>query len=97
MRKFSLLIVTFCLFAVITAAQSAYVSIIAPVFHKKIDSTSTAGCTYIGEASDLKAADDENKWRVYRIQTTLYAIDIQFANYSPDFNQKWSNRTSAAY
>lgn len=94
-KKIALSLLAMILFGCLSIAQSAYVSVVAPAYQKKID-TSEVGKTYIGEAP-LKATDDQPSWRIYRILVSGNHTYIQYMNYSAEFNQKWANRSYGDY
>lgn len=65
----------------------------SPVYVTKIDDTTSATYTYIGEAVP-GTGTDASKWRVQRITNASGNIDWARGG---SFNQIWDDRTSLVY
>jgi len=59
----------------------------------RIDTTSTAGMIYIGNAA-IGSSETDAVWQIKRLNTNSIALDKRWAYGSDSFTNKWSERVS---
>lgn len=54
---------------------------------------SIQGCVYFGQSSVHDAADDDERWQIWRITNESGAVTTRYANYGK-YNARWTDRAS---
>jgi len=63
---------------------------------KIIDTTTTAGITYIGQ-SVIGTGKSEHKWLIYMVDETGADIEIKYAESNRAYDKVWDNRAGYTY
>lgn len=67
----------------------------APPIAYRVDETSTANTTYVGEAK-LGASESEAVWMIYQIDESS-GVAIKYADGNDKFDNIWQDRTTLSY